>query len=172
MLLICAALPAELKVAKELRAKKGRQFLCTWMGNYQTIYTLTNYLAEHHEVDELLFVGVCGRVQTNESLVQVANVINATTQKEIVLPVHRTYAPLVTMLSSEVAIHTPEQMGNYQYVDMESRWVALVAEKSRLPCTILRIPIDEIWSVACTTFDRTRAIEEMKNVLYKSDISL
>lgn len=164
MQLICAALPAELNIAKELRAKKGRQFLCTWLWNYKTIYTLTKYLTEHPNVTEVLFVGVCWWYGEKRDLIQVANVINAHTGKEIILPVNKHYASLVTMLSSEMPIHNPEQMLGYHYVDMESRGVALVAEQFRVPCTILRIPIDEIGTKTCSTFDRGGAIEEMRRV--------
>lgn len=165
MLLICAALPAELKVAKELRTKKGRQFLCTWLGNYKTIYTLTTFLAEHPDVTEVLFVGVCGWSGAKKDLVQVANVINMHTGKEIILPIYQNIAPLVTMLSSEVAVHDSALMQDHNYVDMESRWVAMVTEQLRLPCTILRVPIDEIGTESCTMFDRVGAIDEMKRVL-------
>lgn len=167
MQLICAALPAELKVAKELRAKKGVYFLCTWLGSYRTILTMSQYLVQHSDVTQVLFVGVCGWTHEKKELVQVANVINAHTGKEIILPVYEKKAPLVTMLSSEMPIHDPTQMQGQHYVDMESRGVSLVAEQFRIPTTILRVPIDEIGSVSCKTFDRVWAIEEMKSVLGK-----
>lgn len=165
MQLICAALPAELKVAKELRAKKGVRFLSTWLGSYRTILTMTDFLVQHPDVREILFVGVCWRMTEKKELVQVANVINAHTGKEIILPIHEKKAPLVTMLSSEAPIHEPAQMQGQHYVDMESRWVALVAEQFRKSCTILRVPIDEIGSVSCEIFDRGGAIEEMREKL-------
>lgn len=165
MQLICAALPAELKVAKELRAKKWVQFLCTWLGSYRTILTMTEFLVKHPDVSDILFVGVCGWIWDIKELVQVANVINAHTGKEIILPIAEKKAPLVTMLSSEAPIHDPASMQGQYYVDMESRWVALVAEKFRKPCTILRVPIDEIGSESCETFDRGGAIEQMRRVL-------
>lgn len=87
-------------------------------------------------------------------LVQVANVINAHTGKEIILPIIEKRAPLVTMLSSEAPIHDSAQMQGQHYVDMESRGVVLVAEQFRKPCTILRVPIDEIGTESCETFDR------------------
>ena len=98
-------------------------------------------------------------------LVQVANVINAHTGKEIIVPVHQKKAPLVTMLSSEIPIHDAVQMHGHHYVDMESRGVALVAEQFRKPCTILRVPIDEVGTERCETFDRGGAIEEMRKKL-------
>ena len=91
--------------------------------------------------------------------------INAHTGKEIILPIVGKRAPLVTMLSREEPIHDPAQMQGQNYVDMESRGVALVAEQFRMPCTILRVPIDEIGSVNCEIFDRGGAIEEMRRVL-------
>jgi len=104
-------------------------------------------------------------MQEKHALVQVANVLNAHTGKEIILPIAQKKAPLVTMLSSETPIHDPSQMQGQHYVDMESRGVALVAEQFRVPCTILRVPIDEIGTETCTTFDRAGAIEEMRRVL-------
>lgn len=165
MQLICAALSAEFKVAKELRAKKWVQFLCTWLGNYRTILTMTEFLVQHPDVSDILFVGVCGWMNEKHDLIQVANVINAHTGKEIILPIIEKRAPLVTMLSSEAPIHDSAHMKGQYYVDMESRWVALVAEKFRKPCTILRVPIDEIGSESCETFDRGGAIEQMRRVL-------
>lgn len=165
MQLICAALPAELKVAKELWAKKWVHFLCTWMGSYRTILTMTEFLVQHPDVSEILFVGVCGWINEKHDLVQVANVVNAHTGKEIIVPIAHKKAPLVTMLSSEKPIHDAVQMQGHYYVDMESRGVALVSEQFRKPCTIIRVPIDEIGSVSCTTFDRGGAIEQMRSVL-------
>lgn len=165
MHLICAALPAELKVAKELRAKKWVQFLCTWLGSYRTILTMTDFLVQHPDVSEIRFVGVCWRMTDKKELVQVANVINAHTGKEIILPIHEKKAPLVTMLSSETPVHNLAQMQWHHYVDMESRGVALVAEQFRIPTTILRVPIDEIGSVNCEVFDREDAVIEMRRVL-------
>jgi purine-nucleoside phosphorylase len=167
MQLICAALPAELKVAKELRAKKGVQFLCTWLGSYRTILTITEFLVQHHDVSDILFVGVCGWINEKHDLVQVANVINAHTGKEIILPIIEKRAPLVTMLSSEAPIHDGLSMQGHHYVDMESRGVALVAEQFRKSCTILRVPIDEIGTESCETFDRVGAIEQMRSVMEK-----
>jgi nucleoside phosphorylase len=108
---------------------------------------------------------VCGWCGEKKDLVQVANVLNAHTGKEIILPIAQKKAPLVTMLSSEIPIHDPVQMQGQYYVDMESRGVALVTEQFRLPCTILRVPIDEIGTESCSTFDRGGAIEEMRRVV-------
>jgi len=126
---------------------------------------MTEFLVQHPDVGDILFVGVCGWMHKKHDLVQVANVINAHTGKEIILPIIEKRAPLVTMLSSEAPIHDPASMQGQHYVDMESRGVALVAEQFRKPCTILRVPIDEIGSVSCTTFDRVGAIEQMRRVL-------
>ena len=105
---------------------------------------MSEFLVHHPDVSDILFVGVCGWMNKKYDLVQVANVINAHTGKEIIVPIAQKKAPLVTMLSSETPIHEPAQMQGQHYVDMESRGVALVAEQFRKPCTILRVPIDEI----------------------------
>lgn len=82
---------------------------------------MTEFLVQHPDVSDILFVGVCGWMHKKHDLVQVANVINAHTGKEIILPITEKRSPLVTMLSSEAPIHEPAQMQGQHYVDMESR---------------------------------------------------
>lgn len=158
MRLIAAALPAELRVAKMVFDKKDTTFLHTWMWNYQTIYSLMNYLETNVDIQEIVFIGICGWTGEKNRIIQVANVINAHTWKEIILPLVQTYAPLKTILSSEVPIHSVADMNWHEYVDMESRWAALVCERKSLPLSVFRVPFDEVWSITCQAVDYQEAL--------------
>lgn len=162
MKLVCAALAAELHIAKQLRSWKDLCFLATGMWNYKTIYTLTQYLSHHNDITEIIFVGICGRTEHYQGIIQIANIINAHTHKEIIIPISKKIAPLVTIISSEIPIHDRSLMQGKHYVDMESRGVAVVATQLKIPTTILRIPVDEIGSISCQTMDYKKALEQMK----------
>ncbi len=172
MRLIASALPAELRVAKEIFEKKQTFFLHTWMWNYKTIYSLMNFLEAHSDVTEVIFVGICGRCvgeewtnKDKELCIQIANVVNAHTGKEIIVPVVKPLAPLKTILSSEAPVHSLVDMKWHAYVDMESWWVAFVCEKKSLPLTICRVPFDEVGTTDCQVVSYEEALDTLKTWL-------
>ena len=135
------------------------------MGSAQTIFTLTKYLVEYPDVDELLFFGICGYVGEKKALVQVASTSHATQKKEYIIPATKILAPLVSMWTSDMPVHDRtrlEEVGK-EYVDMESWGVAMVADRFKLACTILRVPYDEVGSISCETFDKEDAVRCMQH---------
>lgn len=141
---------------------------------HQTIFSLTQALAQNPEISEIIFFGICGHLSSTENIVQVANVHHTSHTKEFILPVHTQYAPLVTMLTSDTPVHAVEKMQvwnmKYTYVDMESRWVAFVADKVWIPCSILRVPYDEISTIDCETFNKNDAFNVMTKALENSSL--
>lgn len=168
MRLIAAALPWELKIAKEYwGSSKDVLYLCTWMGSAQTIFSLTASIVSRPEISEIVFFGICGYVWEVPALVQIANTQHTSAKKEYILPQQTLYAPLVTILTSDMPLHDPMILLKwwYRYVDMESWGVALVADKLQLPCTILRVPYDEVGTIDCEHFDKHAAMEKMRRWL-------
>lgn len=159
--LIATALSPEMKVVKQCFGKQhDTDYLVTGMGNYQTIMTLTEHIMREGSPTEILFDGICGWSSERQSLVQVARVVNAYTGKENIRPVSKTVAPLVSVVSGESPFSSLAEMRDCHYADMESRWVAMVADRFQIPCTIWRVPIDEIGTSRCETFDREDALRQ------------
>lgn len=95
-LLICCATPGELKTVKtkikslNLKQKLSIHYLCTGIGNYATIYTMTKFLTEQKESDFFLVnIGICGYWNEGteaESHIQIARIKNLHTNKELLPP--------------------------------------------------------------------------------------
>lgn len=166
MRLVASALSQELRVAKKVFSHKKTFFRSTWIGNYNALLTLTWLIENNPDLKEIFFVGICGWSDINEPVIQGARVINAHTWKEIIVPVHKKLAPLHSIVSSEVPIHDVEWLKWEHFVDMESWWVALVAQKYQLPLTILRVPIDEVGTVWCETVNYQEALTKMEAVFH------
>ncbi|MDO4714505.1 MAG: hypothetical protein Q4B28_07925 [bacterium] len=95
-LLICCATSGELKTVKtqikslNLKQKLDIHYLCTGIGNYETISTMTKFLTEEKESDFFLVnIGICGywnQGEEAEKLIQVARIKNLHTDKELLPP--------------------------------------------------------------------------------------
>ncbi len=90
-LLICCATPWELKTVqaeiKKLKLKQNLKlhYLCTGIGNYETIFSLTKFLTEQQASDFFLVnIGICGYRNHNqeaEKLIQIGRIKNRATGK-------------------------------------------------------------------------------------------
>lgn len=164
-LLICAATPWELKTVKteiknlNLKQNLNIHYLCTGIGNYETIFSLTKFLTEQKESDFFLVnIGICGYWNLGEEadhLIQVGRIKNYSTGKELLPPLPIRFAPIKTIRSSETVL-TEIKLQEEWFVDMESRGVELVADKFRLPRLFLKVPFDRVWEET-KNFDREKA---------------
>ncbi len=164
MKLIASALPLELRVAKQFWwVNEEYQYLATWVWSAQTIFSLTQYLSEHKLIQEIMFFWICGYLESAAPLIQVANTRHATNTKEYILPISAIFAPLESMYTTDTAIHDTQVMKNVwmNYVDMESWWVAMVADRLKIKCTILRVPYDKVGSLECWAIDK----QDMMNAM-------
>lgn len=171
--LICCATPGELKVVKsKIKALKLKQqlqidYLCTGIGNYATIATLSQYLTQHPENNfHLVNIGLCGYHSSKPIplLVQIARIKNADTHKEFLPPIQVQYAPLMSIYSSETILTErtfPESEG---FVDMESWAIEYIADRWKLPRTLLKVPYDQI-GAETLAFDRQKACLHLGAVL-------
>ena len=130
-------------------------FFTTWIGNYETIFSLTKYLESNPKniPDFLLNIWVCGYTDNKPEFIQVARIINASIQKEIMVPLPIIVWILATCVSSE----TPVITWNESYYDMEAFAVEYVGQKYKIPRIILKIPVDRIgWET--NNFDYKKAL--------------
>lgn len=163
-ILICCATPWELKTVKnqikslKLKQKLNIHYLCTGIGNYETIYSLATFLNEHSESDFfLLNIGICGywnNGEKAEKLIQVGRIKNLHTGKELLPPLPFCFAKIESIFCSEKVLF--EAVGNRGFVDMESRGFELIADKFRLPRLILKVPYDRIGEET-QQFDKEKA---------------
>lgn len=165
-LLICCGTPWELKTVKtqiknlKLKQKLAIHYLCTGIGNYETIFTLTKFLTEQEDSDFFLVnIGICGywnRGEQPEKLIQIGRIKNRTTEKELLPPLPIRFAKIESIRSSEKPIL--EGKGAYGFGEMESRGIELVADKFRFPRLFLKVPFDRVGEET-KTFDRAKACQ-------------
>ena len=163
-LLVVAAMPQELKSIKQwiksanLKLNLNIDYLCTWIWNYETIYSLEHYLSLHKEPIFIWNIWVCWYWNfKNEEIsnpIQVASIMNIHTEKEIICPPFLELAPFRTCFSSENVIRSfPSSLkkistvNDEYYFDMESWWIEFISLKYKIPHIILKIPLDLIGCV-------------------------
>jgi nucleoside phosphorylase len=186
-ILVCCATSGELKAVKEeikklnLKTSLPITYLCTGIGNHETIFQLTKFLLEHSaEQFFIVNIGVCGyfypeRHTSNppcpplgKGVIQAATVEHLTIKKETIIPIFVQVAPLGKLVSSDRIVDTPELLPSILsddpilYIDMESRGIELVAQHFLFPRLLLKVPVDRIGEET-KQFDREKALELMKS---------
>lgn len=164
-ILVCCALPWELKTVKNqikslnLKTKLDIDYLCTGMGNYEMIYSLTKYLTEHQESDFfLLNIGICGHsFASPQELVQIWRIKHLTLQKELLPPIPFVFAPIAACYSSDTVQTDQNLISDLGFVEMEARGFELVADRFRLPRLILKVPYDHVGEQT-QNFDKNQAL--------------
>ena len=162
-LLVVAALPAELKLIRQwiksanLKLNLDIDYLCSWVWNYETIFSLEKYLWHHDGPIFVLNVWVCwywnARHEILKNPIQVASVVNLCTWKEIVCPPFLQLASFWTCFSSEnillsfpSSLNKTKEAGYDYYFDMESWWISFVSLRHKIPYLILKVPLDFLGS--------------------------
>ena len=152
-LIVCAT-PWELKTVKtqikSLNFKKSFKitYLCTGMGNYETIYNLTKYFTENQEtLDDYIVINIwiCWYRGEKEKNIQVWRIKNINTKKELIVPISSEFSKISSIYSSETPVLQPLENEKSWYVDMESWAIEYCCDKFRVPRIILKVPYDRIW---------------------------
>ena len=160
-ILVVAAMPNELKIIKEwiksagLKINLDIDYLCCGIWNYETISSLEHYLTKNQEPTFIWNIWICGywNLGNKEKIepIQVANLINIHTEKEMIIPPFIQIAPLKTCFCSEnVILEKPKfqkeiwTIDDEMYFDMESRGIEFIASKYKYPRLILKVPFDLI----------------------------
>ena len=170
-ILIVSALSSELKVIKEkvksLKIKKLEiKFFESWMWNYKTILNLTEFLT-NQDFDFIVNIWVCWYKKEIEKCIQVGRIKNLANNKELIVPIFFEFSKIKSIASSEKIIYDKKEIFEEDFVDMESYWFELVAEKFELPRIILKIPVDMIWEET-KNFDFLKAKNFLKeNIDYE-----
>ena len=181
-ILVVVAMPNEMKPIKEwiksadLKTNLDIDFLCCGMWNYEAISSLEHYLSVNSEPAFVLNIWMCGYWnQNNERMsdpIQVSNVINIHTEKELIIPPFLQIAPMRTCFSSETLTYKKPQFkkeiwtaNGEMYFDMECRWIEFVMAKYKLPRLYLKVPFDFIW-VETEWCIRERAITDIPILLH------
>lgn len=153
--LICCATPWELKAVKNqikklnLKVSLNISYLCTWIGENETIYTLTQYLTLQKEEIFIINIGICGYWNDDSStppnFIQIGRIKNSITDKEFLPPIPFEFGKLESIYSSLiplVSIQPP--LPEKGFVDMESRAIEFVSDKFRIPRILLKVPYDRV----------------------------
>ena len=167
-ILFVAATGPELRVVKsevkKLWIKRvSCEFFCSWVGNYETILTLTKFLSDQEarwkKYDFLVNIGVCGHWGNPEKIIQVGRIWNINTEKESLVPIIFDFAKVESIICSEEPILERDILdkGKSNYVDMESFAVEFIAQKWKMPRAILKVPVDEVGEET-RRFDREMAL--------------
>ena len=181
-ILVVVAMPNEMKPIKEwiksadLKTNLDLDFLCGGMWNYEAISSLEHYLSVNSEPAFVLNIWMCGYWnQNNERMsdpIQVSNVINIHTEKELIIPPFLQIAPMRTCFSSETLTYKKPQFkkeiwtaNGEMYFDMECRWIEFVMAKYKVPRLYLKVPFDFIW-VETEWCIRERAITDIPILLH------
>lgn len=176
ILVVCAISP-EMKVVKE-QVKKlnipnaNIQFLTSWAWNYNTIYTLSEYIQTNWKPDFIVNLWMCGKKNPDVStdIFQVYRVKNIANNREVIAPAYIEVEPLESILSSEKVITDPQDMLWENYVDMESYGIDFVATKYRIPYVLLKLPFDSVWKES-KKVDVEDMQERLRNINYAKIIT-
>jgi len=155
-LLICCATPWELKTVKteikKLNIKKNLDifYLCTGIGNYETIYTLTNYLTKEAHLNNLflLNIWICWYWNNTSNqppkFIQIWRIKNIHTNKELLPPLPFIFWEIQSIYSSESIVTDTPETDNIWFVEMESWGIEICCNKYNIPHIFIKVPYDKI----------------------------
>jgi len=149
VILFTASLKLELDSIKEKLKQEtsdffSYKFLLLWLWNYETIFSLQNYLSKN-EVDFVINLGVCWYKQKKDfPFFQVYRIKNLANNKEALIPIYFELWELKSVASSEKILTNKEALQEENFVDMESYGVDFVCSKQHIPFIIFKIPFDEV----------------------------
>mgnify|MGYP007030160266 CR=1 FL=1 len=165
-ILVCAATSKEMGIIKNNIKNLNIpnlsvNFLTTGIWNYATIFSLMNYILNHKEKkpDLILNIWICGYIWKKENLVQVARIINASTNKESIVPIPKLIATISICFCSEIPVYKNVLTEKNYIVDMESFAIDYISQKFQIPRILLKVPVDNIW-------------QETKNFQYEEALKL
>lgn len=146
-ILFVIALPIEANIIKEeLKNIKINDikidFLISWVGNYNTIFNLNNYILTKNKPDFIINIWVCWKIINENDFIQIYRIKNASNNKESLPPIYFEILPLKSILSSEKIITSSDEMIWEYFCDMESYWVDFIANKLNIPHIIIKKPFD------------------------------
>jgi hypothetical protein len=164
-LLIVAAVSHELRIIKQ-EVKKHTcpglkiSFVCTGMGMYETIHTLTQKL-EKETFDFVRNIGVCGfrrdAIMAHPAFFQVSRILNIHSGKELIVPPFVHVGPLRGIYCSEAPVLDSSVLVAEEFVDMESFAVEFVAQKYKIPRLLCKVPVDVVGEET-KQFNREKAL--------------
>lgn len=148
MILFVIALPQELKIVKsELKSTNFENtkldFLLNWVWNFNTIYSMKDYICKNGKPDFIVNIWVCWKINDNfNDFFQVSRIKYLSNNKEVINPIYIKAHTLKSILCSDKIITEKSQMIDEDFVDMESYWVSYICEKEAIPYLILKKPFD------------------------------
>lgn len=173
-ILICVATWGEMKIIKNNIKNLNIphlsvSFFTTGIGNYETIFSLTNYILTHEQEkpDLILNIWVCGYVWEKQDVVQVVHIINASTGKENIVPIPKVIAPVSSCWCNETPVYKKTLSEDNYVVDMESFAIDYVGQKFQIPRILIKVPVDQVGDETLA-FDRDQALKLLeKNIDWK-----
>ncbi|MCD5382923.1 hypothetical protein LR002_02265, partial [Candidatus Gracilibacteria bacterium] len=140
-------------------------FFCTGIGNFDSIYNLTKFL-EGKDFDFVANFGICGYKNQKPDFVQIGRIFGKAKEKEFLVPQFINFGKISSILSSEKIIFEEKEIGEENFVDMESFGIEFVLEKTGIPRAFFKFPFDKIGSKDTKNFKEK--LPEIKNILQEN----
>ena len=181
-LIVCCATPWELKTVKweikKLQLKKNLDifYLCTGIWNYETIYSITNYLTANPEDNYFLVnIWICWyRTSDNNNppkYIQIWRIKNIHTNKELLPAIPFILWEIQSCYCSENIVLEAPNIDKEWFVDMESRGVETCCNKYNIPHIFLKVPYDRIGQET-KEFNKENACKNLaENINYEEVIT-
>lgn len=151
-LLIISALSIESKEAKKIceNIKINNlkiNFLTTWVGNLNVVYSIKDYLQKKQKPDFILNIWTCwAKSWENMTSFQVCRVKNLSNNKEALPPIYLKLLRIDEIICSDKVITNKNDLLDFEYVDMESFWIDFICSKENIPFLMLKKPFDVVWN--------------------------
>lgn len=150
LILICAALPSELKIIKEEIKKSNFRwwkidFLLTWVWVLNASYAIKNYISEKKKPDFIVNIWVCGKITSKwGDFFQVYRIKNISNNREVICPIYVHIFWLESLACSDKIITNTPELWEEIFVDMESFWIDFICEKEKIPYVLIKKPFDRV----------------------------
>lgn len=119
-------------------------YILLWIGNNETIFNLTKKL-ENSSYDFVINIWICWYKNSNNWVIQIGNINNYSTKKELISPISIIFSEIKTILCSDIYIKDIQDKEEFEFFDMESYGFEYVMVKYDIPRIILKMPADKIW---------------------------
>lgn len=150
MILFTIALPMEAKVIKQEIKNISLKWLkidtlVTWVWVLNTVYSIKNYIEKWNKPDFIVNIWVCGKKdETHNDFFQAYRIKNLSNQKESLCPIYVKNLSLKSLACSDKIITDINEIGDENFVDMESFWIDFICDKEKIPYIIIKKPFDVV----------------------------
>lgn len=140
------------------------EFLIMWAGNFNALFSLTEYIWKNSNIDFVINIWICGKKESaKKELFLAYRSKNLANERESIHPLYLDFANVESLACSEKIITSEKELWEEIYVDMESSWVEFVCNKQKLPYAIFKLPFDNV-SEDSLRVDKKEIITSLANI--------